>query len=173
MEQHKDQFYNLWQGIGRISIDDFDVWTMDAEDLVLAENMVGEGLNRLMELKTRIENAKFRMQTPNLQRGILPQAKEREESVSVETLTDKAGTDKEKTERLIKEFYSQPIELMSRKSSTCIEKAELPEKNKADFGQAEITVGRIQITSAGLPNDTYHLRNRATELWQKSYGSSS
>ncbi len=90
MEQHQNQFYALWQSAGRIPQDDFDVSTMDAEDLVLAEAMVGEGLNRLMELKTRIENAKYKLQAPNLQRGVLPQTEERKEGVCVEANTDKA-----------------------------------------------------------------------------------
>ena len=89
MEQHKHQFYALWNAVGRIPNDDFDVSTMDEEDLVLAEAMVGEGLNRLIELKTRIENAKFKLQSSDLQRGNVPQAEEGKEGLSVEANTDK------------------------------------------------------------------------------------
>lgn len=96
MEQHKNQFYLLWKSVGRVPADDFDVSTMDSEDLVLAENMVGEGLTRLMELKTRIANAKHKLQTSNLQRGVLPQTEERKESVRPETYAAKKETIQDK-----------------------------------------------------------------------------
>lgn len=65
---------------------DFPFSQLDEEDFVLAEAMVGEGLNRLMEFKTQLLNAKHKLQTPDLQRGVLPQTEEGKEGVCIEAV---------------------------------------------------------------------------------------
>lgn len=89
MENDK-AFFILWSQMPSQSLlTDFFSNELDEEDFVLAEAMVGEGLNRLMEFKTQLLNAKHKLQAPDLQRGVLPQTEEGKEGVCAETLSDK------------------------------------------------------------------------------------
>jgi len=155
MEHHKHQFYALWNAVSGIHVHNFDVDTMEAEDLLLAENMVGEGLTRLMELKTRIENAKFKLQSSDLQRGNVPQAEEREEGLSIEAYSCEA-----ETERLIKSFRSQPIRLCSKEEN---------ESYKAHFGQTEDSVGRIPKMSSEILKRASELRDSIEGLLHSAF----
>lgn len=143
---NEEAFYGLWKQMPtQRALVEFPLSQLGEEDFELAEAMVGEGLNRLMEFKTQLLNAKYELQTSHLQRGVLPQTEEGKESVCAETLADKA-----ETERLVKEFRSQPIEIMSK-------------EGKESFGQAEITVGGVQSTSGSI-FDKQHVRSRINGL---------
>jgi len=90
---NQDAFYSLWNSMPSMTLlADFPFHQLDEEDFVLAEAMVGKGINRLMEFKTQLLNAKYKLQSSNMQRGILPQTEKGKEGVHAKTDTDKAET---------------------------------------------------------------------------------
>jgi len=95
---NQQAFYQLWKSMPSMTVlAEFPFHQLDEEDFVLAEAMIGEGLNRLMEFKTQLLNAKHELQSSDLQRGVLPQDEEGKEGVCAETDTDKAEAVQDKT----------------------------------------------------------------------------
>jgi hypothetical protein len=161
MEQHKDCFYKLYNSVFGIPIGEFDTSTMDDEDLVLAENMVGEGLNKLMELKIRIANAKHELQTSNLQRGVLPQTEKGKESVCAETYTVETENDvaaiiksRERAERDFPNVNRDGKSYLTQEGETY--------KNSVE--QAESRVGRIPKLSQSILDRTSELHDSIVTL---------
>lgn len=155
---NQDGFYKLWQAVSGLSgLEDFPFDNLNEEDFILAEAMTGEGLTRLMYFKTHLANAKHKLQASDLQRGVLPQTEEGKESVCAET-----DTDKEKTERLIKEFRSQPLQVLLRDKE--VNDRNYPklhgygasyiqdnsEEDKADCGKTKGTTFRLQGFEEGF-----------------------
>jgi hypothetical protein len=85
MERNQMDFYKLYSCAVGVP-DDLPIEEMDAEDLILAESMCEIGLTKFMEIKTRVLNAKHKLQTSDMQRGVLPQTEEGKEGVCVEAV---------------------------------------------------------------------------------------
>lgn len=121
MSTNNWNYYELWKSIIGLSNVKFDFDNMCEEDFVLAEAMAGEGLDKLIELKTQILNAKSKLQTPDLQRGVLPPPEEGKEDVCIETVAaetvgnpDKKNTFKEKWEKAGKPVIGQQAAYTSK-----------------------------------------------------------
>jgi len=174
-------FYHIWMSYTH-SGSALAVEVIDDMEVQSCLEMCNDAMTRLMEIKTKLLNANHKLQSPDMQRGVLPQAEERKESLSLEAHSCEA-----ETQRLIKEFRKQPIKIVSRGDYTDIlesiiqlgEKAKRTfpnlnrdaesffvkaEENKTHFGQTESGIGRIPPPSPTILERVSEMRSRIEEL---------
>jgi hypothetical protein len=93
MDKYSATFYGFWSAYSAACrlIDEMPF--MAAEEIVELESVCNETLEKVMEIKAQIlnakENANAKLQTSDLQRGVLSQTEEGEKGVCPETDTDK------------------------------------------------------------------------------------
>jgi hypothetical protein len=143
--------------------DDLPIEEMDAEDLDLAQSMCELGLTKFMELKTRVLNAKHKLQTSDMQRGVLPQTEEGKEDICVEADT-------------IEKIFAEGIEaergiiINIPKGYIEARYIETPQENLPDFRKEKDAIGRIPNITEGVFVESRILRRIASKLHENGNG---